>query len=78
MSDETEALRRIELSTASPALALAIERGDQVWETEDLRRDFEVTGFMAPFVVVKRRSDGKVGTLKFHHHPRVYFGWVED
>jgi hypothetical protein len=50
----------------------------QEWTTEELTRDFEVTGFLPPFVVVRRKSDGKVGSLKFRHSPRVYFGWQED
>jgi hypothetical protein len=48
------------------------------WNTEALRRDFEVLGFCAPFVVVRRRSDGKKGSLQFNHNPRIYFGWQED
>jgi hypothetical protein len=51
---------------------------DQKWDTEELQRDFEVTGFLAPFVVVRRRSDGAVGSLQFTHSPRVYFGWKAD
>jgi hypothetical protein len=47
------------------------------WDTEALTRDFEVIGFAAPFVVVKRRSDGVRGSLEFTHRPRVYFGWKE-
>ncbi len=42
-----------------------------------LQRDFEVVGFAAPFVVVRRRSDGVKGTLEFTHNPRVYFGFRE-
>lgn len=30
-------------------------------------------GFAAPFVSVKRRSDGRTGLLEFKHSPRVYF-----
>lgn len=48
---------------------------EQTWTTDELTRDFEVLGFMAPFVVVRRRSDGKRGTLQFTHMPRLYFGW---
>lgn len=48
------------------------------WTTDQLREDFEVMGFSAPYVVVKRRSDGVVGSLEFTHMPRVYFNWVED
>jgi hypothetical protein len=48
----------------------------QVWDTEELSRDFEVTGFMAPFVVVMRKSDGVIGSLMFRHSPRLYFGFT--
>jgi hypothetical protein len=34
-----------------------------------------VIGFMAPLVVVRRRSDGKKGSLEFQHSPRHYFGF---
>lgn len=50
----------------------------QVWNTEELRRDFEVQGFLAPFCIVHRRSDGAVGTLSFQHDPRFYWGFEED
>ncbi len=49
----------------------------QRWDTEALQRDFDVVGFQAPFVVVRRRSDGARGSLEFTHNPRVYFGWRE-
>ncbi len=62
---------------ARPAADLAAETG-QTWDTAALQRDFEVTGFAAPFVVVRRRSDGAVGSLEFTHSPRVYFGWKAD
>jgi hypothetical protein len=35
-------------------------------------------GYAAPFVVVRRRSDGQRGSLEFSHQPRVYFGWRPD
>lgn len=49
----------------------------QRWTTEELQRDFEVQGFALGICVVRRRSDGVVGSLKFTHSPRVYFGFVE-
>jgi hypothetical protein len=39
----------------------------------ELQQDFEVLGFMAPFVVVRRKSDGVRGSLTFQHTPRLYF-----
>jgi hypothetical protein len=46
------------------------------WDTEAMQRDFEPIGFAAPFIVVKRRSDGVKGTLTFVHQPRVYFDFT--
>lgn len=48
------------------------------WNTAELQEAFEVKGFMAPFVVVRRKADGKEGTLQFTHSPRKYFNWQED
>lgn len=50
----------------------------QTWTTEQLREDFEVICFAAPFVVVKRKSDGVKGMLEFTHMPRLYFNFVAD
>jgi hypothetical protein len=44
----------------------------QTWDTAQLQADFEVIGFSAPFVVVRRRADGQKGSLEFTHSPRVY------
>lgn len=48
------------------------------WDTTTLRADFEVLGFGAPFVSVRRRADGVTGSLEFTHAPRVYFDFRED
>jgi len=47
------------------------------WTTEELRTNFEVLSFLAPFVVVKRKVDGVKGTMQFNHSPRVYFDFEE-
>ena len=47
----------------------------KVWNTAQLKRDFEVDGFMAPYVQVRRREDGAVGSLMFQHSPRYYFNF---
>lgn len=51
------------------------EQYGRVWDTTELTPDFEVLGFMAPFVVVRNRETGEKGTLLFQHHPRFYFCW---
>lgn len=48
------------------------------WDTNELRQDFEVVAFQAPFVVVVRKSDGQRGSLQFDHRPRLYYGWQSD
>lgn len=50
----------------------------QTWDTQQLQDDFTVEGFIAPFVVVRRKSDGVRGTLEFRHNPRVYFNFAPD
>jgi len=47
----------------------------QVWDTSELQKDFAVIRFMAPYVEVTRKSDGKSGTLLFDHMPRFYYSF---
>jgi hypothetical protein len=81
MKDETEGVRRnlTEVINKNPLERAELEtQYGTVWNTEELSRDFEVKGFMAPFVVVKRKADGKMGSLMFQHAPRYYFSFTED
>jgi len=82
MIDETEAIRRervIEINSQPDANRVSLEaQYGQVWDTAQLSTDFNVTGFAAPLVVVKRKSDGQVGSLEFRHSPRFYFNFVAD
>ena len=78
MSDPTESLRRQRLaeinSTPNDRPGLEARYG-KVWDTAELGRDFEVLGFSAPLVVVRRRCDGVKGSLEFQHSPRLYFSF---
>lgn len=81
MDDETEEYRRerqAELNAAEAGRAALEREYGQVWNAEELRRDFEVKSFAAPFVIVRRRSDGRMGSLEFQHHPRFYFNFQEE
>jgi len=81
MKDDTEEIRRelIKVINSNPGSreALTAVYG-QVWDTQELGRDFEVKGFMAPFVVVKRKADGVKGSLEFQHSPRFYYNFKEN
>jgi hypothetical protein len=78
MSDPTEPIRRQRLSeiNAEPGSREALEAAHgKVWDTYQLTEDFEVIGFLAPFVLVRRKADGVKGSLEFQHNPRLYFAW---
>ncbi len=82
MNDPTEAARRERLAeiNAEPGSRDALEgQYGQVWDGEQLRQDFEVIGFLAPLVVVRRKADGVKGSLEFQHGPpRLYFNFVPE
>jgi hypothetical protein len=81
MTDETEALRRARVDELHEEATNRNEleaRYGKVWNTTQLRADFEVIGFMAPLVVVRERATRKLGSLEFQAHPRFYFSWKED
>lgn len=80
MEDNTEDIRRelVKNINSDPGSRETLEAEyGQVWDTQELGRDFEVIGFMAPFVVVKRRADGVRGSLEFQHSPRFYYNFKE-
>ena len=79
--DRAERLRRERLAAlnAAPADRRTLEeQHGRVWDPGELRRDFIVLGFLAPFVTVRRGTDRALGSLEFQHHPRFYFNWMED
>lgn len=80
MSDPTEEIRRemVKEINSDPRSREALEEKHgkgNVWDTEELQKEFKVKGFMAPFCMVERKSDGKVGVVEFQHHPRFYYGF---
>lgn len=80
MSDLEVALKRQAMILAGEPqrdLEHAEGLGQPTWTTAELQEDFEVLAFEAPFVIARRKLDGKLGSLEFTHSPRVYFGWRE-
>ena len=78
MTDATASIRRTlqAVINAQPGSreALEAEHG-QVWDSNQLSVDYDVIGFAAPLVVVKRKSDGRKGSLFFQASPRFYFAF---
>lgn len=78
MTDPTEPARRQMIAdlNSDPGSREALEaRHGQVWDTGQLQDAFDVIGFMAPIVVVRRKADGVKGSLRFQGRPRFYFGF---
>ena len=76
--DDTEQIRKDMLRqiNGDPQIRESLERAyGQVWDTDELARDFAVEGFAAPFVVVVRKADGVKGSLQFQHSPRFYYAF---
>lgn len=79
--DPTESTRRQLVSeiNAAPGTREALEKThSEVLDTTQLSLAYDVLGFMAPYVVVRRKSDGVKGSLTFQHSPRIYFDFVAD
>ena len=73
MTDETEPIHRQMVAeiNADPGSRLDLEsKHGQVWDTSELRTDFEVLGFAAPLVVARRRSDG-CGIVNVPTRPKI-------
>jgi len=81
MTDAMDGIRHQRLIdiNAEPGSRTALEaKYGRVWETSELAADFDVLGFLAPYVAVRRKSDGRKGSLEFQHNPRFYFNFVPD
>lgn len=73
LTTETERLQRIAEINAKPMTREELEAEfGQVWTTPELA-DFVITAFVRPLIVVRRKSDGVVGTLAVQEKSRFYF-----
>jgi hypothetical protein len=81
---DVEKVREIVLNSVNSDMTDSREKVEalygkgNVFNTKELQDNFEVLGFMAPFVIVKRLADGVKGSLMFRHSPRFYFDFKED
>ena len=77
-ADPTEATRRamvIEINAVPGSREHLEAQHGQVWDTSEMQNDFDVLGFMAPFIGVVRKSDDVKGSLLFQHNPRLYYSF---
>jgi len=84
MADSTEMFRRAKIAEIN----CTVESNDpdeersrlenihgKVWSTIEVSKDFEIVGFMAPYVVAIDRKTNVKGSLEFQHSPRFYFNF---
>jgi len=74
--DPTENIRKVMLATGHPQREA--EKAERKLTTDELREEYEVIGFLAPFVIVRRKSDGVRGSMEFTHNPRMYFNFQPE
>ena len=63
--------------SADPRVELEALYG-KLWDTTEMGADFSVSGFMAPYVIVQRKSDGVKGSLLFQNSPRLYHSFSPE
>ena len=81
MSDPTEAIRRELVSQINlvPGSREALEaQHGKVYDTSELQDEYQPLDFLAPFIIVRRRSDGVRGSLMFQNSPRFYYGFKPE
>lgn len=81
MHDPTENIRKEMVNDINnnPNEREALEnKYGEVWDTDELTKNFNVIGFAAPFIMVSRKSDNTKGTMMFQHSPRYYFKFEEN
>lgn len=78
--DSTEQARRelVQEVNQDTERAKLEEKYGEIMATSEMQERYTVEGFLAPFIVCRRKTDGKRGTLIFSHSPRYYFSWQED
>lgn len=81
MSDPTDEIRRQQLAeiNAVPGSREYLEaKHGKVWSTDELQEEFQALGFLAPYIIVRRKSDGTRGSLLFQHAPRLYYSFKPE
>jgi hypothetical protein len=79
MNDVTEPIRRKRLAeiNAVPLSRTKLEaKYERIWNTQQLTEEFVVTAFIAPLVVVRRKTDNAIGSLEFQNKPRFFYDWM--
>jgi hypothetical protein len=73
---ESNRCRLEEAINADPKTRAELEASaGPVWNHEEVEHEFDLCGFIPPFVFVIRKSDGMVGTLVFQRQPKLYWGF---
>lgn len=61
--------------TPKPREQLEAEFG-RVLDTRELAQEFVLTGIVGDVVIVRRKADSVVGTMRYQNRPRFFFGFT--
>ena len=84
MNDPTEPFRREAVARINSEVEVDNEDWERVrleakygkvYNTQEVQAEFEIEGFMAPYVVCTSRRTKERGTMEFQHQPRLYFNF---
>ena len=50
----------------------------RVWTAEAFAREFELLGLLISPAIIRRKSDGLKGTIRFEGNPRVFFDFQPE
>ncbi len=83
MADETEQLRKeriVSIQDSDNSRQALQSRVGRTWNTTELQEDFEPLGFLAPYIVVRRKGDQVKGSMEFCESDgeRVYHSFEPD
>ena len=77
MNDEIRMLDKI-INTEPRSEEAFTTAGEEVWNTEEVQKEFEILGFKKPFALAIRKSDGARGTFLFQTMPKLFFSWSQE
>lgn len=81
MADTTKSIRKqmvAELNLDDNTKADLEAKHGKVWTTSEMSAEYEALGFMAPYIIVRKRETGERGSLMFTHSPRFYFNFQPE
>jgi hypothetical protein len=76
--EQSRRMRMQEINVQPRTRAELEAKYGQVWDTEELKAEFVIVAFIAPYIALRHKGDGRLASLEFQHAPRFYFNLVDQ